>query len=260
MTTTDNRKRLDEEARSAHESLIQVVYWQFVGSSEGQAVVEEMQGRRGSYLDSFTFEPVANLDEARRVAERWEAYRSLRSTVRRMARDSEWIKNPLAQELLDQTLELEERLEDDTTGLDAEWRVKEVVDHLADVVTTLHRELDHKSIDDPVHAAKYVTDYFGDVDQGEVGELLGVDPRTVRDWKAGRAKTIRKDPDRVILVAQLVYDLSRMMTPRGVLLWFRRPRHQLDDKSPMEAIEQGRPGYDDELRSLARGSRGQLAT
>ena len=66
-----------------------------------------------------------DVDATRRVDQRRQAYKAVRSLVRQIASDVEWRDNPIGQELLDQTLELEERLEADEDGTDPQWRVRE---------------------------------------------------------------------------------------------------------------------------------------
>jgi hypothetical protein len=216
--------------------------------------VREAQGVLSAFSAGFV-----DVDATRRVDQRWQAYKAVRSLVRQIASDEEWRDNPIAQELLDQTLELEERLEADGDGTDPQWRVKEVADHIADLVATLMRETEHNALDEPTVAAQFVLQHLPGIDQEELGELFGVDARTVRERKAGTTKTIRKDPERVVLVAQLVYDLRRAMTPRGVVSWFRRSRPQLDGRAPLEVIDhEDIDTAADLLRPLARGARGQL--
>ena len=191
---------------------------------------------------------------------RWRAYRGLRDKVLQIARNPQRQKNPLIRDLLDRTLELQRRLEDDVTGQDPEWRVQEIVDDLSDVLSTLEREAEHLLLDDPVAAARFVVHELGDIEQEQVGEILGVGPRTIRTWKSGSVSEIRKDRARVVLVAQLVYDLRNSMTSRGVVMWFHRSRPQLGDATPLNLIEQSVPDAYEPLRAIARGGRGQLAT
>jgi hypothetical protein len=192
---------------------------------------------------------------------RWTAYRDFRASVRRIAGAPEWRDNPVAQELLDQTLELEERIEQDAAGTDPQWRIREVADHISDLISTLLRELDHNALDDPPIAARFVVDELSGIDQAELGRLLAVDPRTIREWKASRPKTIRKNPDRITLIAQLVYDLRSGMTSRGIINWFGRSRPQLNGESPLDVLAHDDIGLAAGLlRPLARGARGQLGT
>lgn len=90
--------------------------------------------------------------------------------------------------------------------------------------------------------------------QADLAELLAVDPRTVRRW-TGEAG----DPEhRLQLVAGLVAVLRHAWTPKGVLAWFHRPRRDLDDKPPIELLND--PGSERALLSAARSSRNQYGT
>jgi transcriptional regulator with XRE-family HTH domain len=255
------RDRLDYEVREAQEALDMVVVWHVAGSGKSEAAVrlrnQLMHGEPERMMSIIESEEV---DTERRVAERWKAYKELRSIVRKMAAEQAWRENPIAQELLDQTFELEERLEQDPTGTDPDWRVKEVVDHIGDLVATLAREVDHGLLDEPAIAAQFALDALKGIDQEELADLFDVDARTIRTWKSGQTKTIRKNPERVTLIAQLIYDLRRAMTPRGIVMWFRRDRPQLGGRSPLELIEEDIGTAEESLRSLARGVRGQLAS
>jgi hypothetical protein len=50
------------------------------------------------------------------------------------------------------------------------------------------------------------------------------------------------------------------MTPRGVVMWFKRGRPQLEGRTPLELIEADADTAAESLRPLARGVRGQLGT
>ena len=56
------------------------------------------------------------------------------------------------------------------------------------------RETEHNALDEPTVAAQFVLDHLPGIDQDELGELFGVDPRTVREWKAGTTKQIARIP------------------------------------------------------------------
>ncbi len=254
------RTHLDEEVREAHEALDMVVIWHTVGSGKSFALAQLR-----NYVAHTPERKLVVLGSRLRdtedpIAERWKAYKSWRMIVRRMVAEPEWSDNPVAQELLDQTLELEERLEQDESGMDPEWRVKEIVDHIGDLVSTLAREVDHDRLDQAPTAAQFALQALAGIDQAELAELFGVDVRTIRAWKAGKAKTIRKNPERVTLIAQLIYDLRRAMTPRGIVMWFKRSRQQLAGRSPLELIDENTDTAEEMLRPLARGVRGQLAS
>jgi hypothetical protein len=92
------------------------------------------------------------------------------------------------------------------------------------------------------------------VRQVDIAELLAVDPRTVRRWSGEPGQP----EHRLQLVARLVAILRHAWTPKGVLAWFHRPRRDLDDKTPIELLDD--PGSERGLLSAARSSRNQYGT
>jgi hypothetical protein len=236
---------LQAEARDAEEALKHVVVFSPAATATSEAPRPAPEVQRVP----------ADITQAR-----WEAYRRFRSTVRKLTNHEEYENNPLFRELLDQTLELEERLEEDLNASDERWRVKEVVDHIEDLLDTMRREIERTLLDEPIQAARFVIGALEGADQGDVAEILGVNVRTLRAWKTGQAASVRKNPERPVIVAQAVYDLRRSMTPRGVVLWFKRSRAQLDGRTPLEVLDGDLALAAHALRSLARGVRGQLAT
>ena len=255
MTTIETavRKRIDAETEKAQTAL-----WRVVSSSpslerhEGASTQEEASGGLAGEAEPVTTPSWPEV--------RWERYRQLRSAIRRLAGDAGWQDNELARELLDQTFELQERLEQDPDGTDPGWKVREIADQIADLLLAIQREAEHTALDDAPTAARYVIDQLAGIDQEELAGLFGVDARTVRDWKSDKTKTIRKNPERVTLIAQLVYDLHRAMTPRGVVRWFKRDRPQLEGRPPLDLIDDDVDAAAEELRPLARGVRGQLGS
>ena len=189
-----------------------------------------------------------------------QAYRRAREAIREFAGVPEWRDNPVVRELLDLALELATRVEADPTGEDFGWNVRETSDEIVEVIDALRREIEHRELDDPTAAAGFVIRELDALNQSEVAGLLAVDPRTVRAWKASLPKEIRKSPERVVLVAQIIYDLRNSMTPHGMILWFKRPRPQLKGRTPIQLLDRDPIRAADPLRDLARGARGQLAT
>lgn len=92
------------------------------------------------------------------------------------------------------------------------------------------------------------------VRQADIAELLAVDPRTIRRW----ANEAGEPEHRLQLVARLVAVLRNAWTPKGILAWFHRPRHDLDGKAPIELLDD--PGSERSLLSAARSSRNQYST
>lgn len=191
---------------------------------------------------------------------RMDGYRRARDAIRKFANSPEWRDHPVVLDLLDRTFELEIAIERDPTGEDPSWRLREIRDEIVDILATLRRELEHREIDDTAGAVGFLFLELAGVRQADLGELLGVDPRTLRSWRARRPIAVKRNPARVVLVAQLVYDLRHSMTPQGILQWFKRSRPQLDNRAPLEILELDVAEASETLRSLARGARGQLGT
>lgn len=92
------------------------------------------------------------------------------------------------------------------------------------------------------------------VRQADIAELLAVDPRTIRRWAAEPG-----EPEhRLQLITHLVAVLRHAWTPKGVLAWFKRPRRDLDGKTPIDLLND--PGAERALLSSARSSRNQYGT
>jgi hypothetical protein len=99
-----------------------------------------------------------------------------------------------------------------------------------------------------------IVDSLPGVKQGQLAEVLGVDPRTVRRW----ATESGAPEQRLLVVARLVSILRHAWTPAGVVAWFRRARRDLDGRAPLELL--GDPGNERLLISAARSSRNQYAS
>jgi transcriptional regulator with XRE-family HTH domain len=89
------------------------------------------------------------------------------------------------------------------------------------------------------------------VPKKQIARLVGVDERTLQRWATGKARTSR----RLYLVAKLVSLLKDAWTPEGVVAWFDRPRAELDERSPLDVIENA--DYERYLIHAAREGRAQ---
>jgi hypothetical protein len=87
------------------------------------------------------------------------------------------------------------------------------------------------------------------VPQTVKAELLGVHDRTYQRWisAADAGRPNEADDQRARLVARLVGDLRHVLTGPGMVRWLRSPLAALDDRTPLEAIDEADP---DELRRL----------
>ena len=128
---------------------------------------------------------------------------------------------------------------------------------MADVARRLERRLAHAVLEDPDEAARYVLTQLDGLGVTALSRLLGVSTKTVGAWKAGRP--VKQKPERVMLVAQLVWYLRYSMTATGLKLWFENPADQLGERSPLDLLGEDVGAAWAPLVAYARGGRGQLA-
>jgi hypothetical protein len=200
-------------------------------------------------------------DESLAELERKEArdarFEELRGHVLSVTRSPVWEAHDLARDLLNTLEDLRDAKEDDADAADPEWREREALMRMRVVCEAMVRQLHHQVIDQPHVAAQFVATQLKDVGDAELGRLLDATPRMVEKYRAGVSE-IRKDPHRIALIGQLVFELKNSRTPRGVLMWFDAPREPLEHKTPLELINQSVPEAFEILPALARGARGQL--
>jgi len=194
----------------------------------------------------------------RRVAERDRFFERVRDESLALMRNPAWRDHALGVELLLTLEDLRAEIALDPDALDPEWKVRYVMKIMRVVVAAMLRQLDHEAIDEPVTAAKLVVDELRNVAVGEVARLLGATTKSVRNWREGRVEQIKRNPDRIVLIGQLVYELRRSMSGHGILLWFDRSREQFGDRTPREMIDEDVAEAEPLLLSLARGGRAQL--
>jgi hypothetical protein len=90
------------------------------------------------------------------------------------------------------------------------------------------------SLEDPATAFATVDALLPTATIKELARLLGVSEKTVSTWRAGG--TIERGAARVIRVAQICHDLRTTFTGSGILAWFDTATHQLDGRTPLEAL------------------------
>jgi transcriptional regulator with XRE-family HTH domain len=169
------------------------------------------------------------------------------------------VEDPGVARMLARAIELQRAAQDDPEGLDPKWEVRKAAISLKDTVHLMERRLDRLRLDDPGEAASFVIKELQNVPTQRVAQLLGVSPKTVSQWRGGKVASIKKEPDRVVLIGQLIRYLRSTWTPHGILAWFETPRKALDDRSALQLIDSGDSEAWEPLRELARGSRSQLA-
>lgn len=194
----------------------------------------------------------------RRVTARDGWFEHLRSEVIEVARSPAWRDHDLTVELLLTLEDMRRAIEDDPDALDEGWHVRMAMQLMRTVVQAMVRQIDHELIDDPVAAAKLVIEEFRRIEAHEVARLLGVSTKSVANWRRGRVEQIKRNPARIVLIGQLVYELRNSWTPRGVLMWFDAARDQLRGKTPRELLDADVANATRRLIPLARGGRAQL--
>lgn len=193
-----------------------------------------------------------------RLAARQQSFDALRQGVLRVARSPVWRAHELARELLLTMEDLRDAIAADRDAPDSEWREREALMRMRVVLQAMIRQLMHETIDRPEQAARFVARELADVELGEVARLLDTTPRMVANYRRGDVGQIRKNPNRITLVGQLVYELRSSMTPRGVLLWFDAPMEQIGARTPRDLLDEDPVRHRAALMGLARGGRGQL--
>lgn len=86
-----------------------------------------------------------------------------------------------------------------------------------------------------------LTQWLPRVSQAELAQLTGVSTRQFQRW----AHSTNPPSRRAQIVARLIAILRRSWTPEGVVAWFYRPRPSLDDRAPVDVLDD--PGYEQQL-------------
>jgi hypothetical protein len=101
-------------------------------------------------------------------------------------------------------------------------------------------------------------------DQGlsvnDLSALLDSSETSIRRWTSAEdvSSPAGEHADRAIVVAKIVAHLRHVMTPRGVVQWFRRPHPELDGRPPIEDLKD--PAEAARLVYLASRARSFVAT
>jgi hypothetical protein len=185
-------------------------------------------------------------------------FADIRRNALSIARSPAWRTHDLTTELLLLIERLRDEMEADPSATDPEWRQQEVLQRILVVLRSMVRKLEHDAIDHPEQAAHFVAEALAGLEVSEVAKLLGTSPRMVNNYRKGDVAQIRKNPNRVTLIGQLVYELQSSMTPRGVLLWFDAHMPALGNRTPRELIDEDPAAHRPALMAMARGGRAQL--
>lgn len=98
-----------------------------------------------------------------------------------------------------------------------------------------------------------------DTSQASLAELLGVSARTFQRWisTADSAGPEGEDARRVRVVARIANHLRHALTGPGVVRWFQLPHPQLDDRRPLDILDD--PQAAERLTRLAASARSHTA-
>jgi hypothetical protein len=190
----------------------------------------------------------------------WTAFGEFERVVLALVKSSPWDRDGLAPELVDETEHLKRLMEQDTGLRDPRWEIRETIDQIDDLFRTMVRRIERQNIDDPRIASRWiVTQLYPHTGEG-LTQLIGVDERGLMRFAESGERPAGLNPKRLVLVAQLIYDLRDSRDEEGILLWFSTPRYQLADRTALQLLAEDVDSASMPLRSLARGARGQLAT
>lgn len=73
-----------------------------------------------------------------------------------------------------------------------------------------------------------------------IGEAVGAQPSTVRDWLHGRTSPSGARARRLAELAELTDRLARVMHASYIPVWLVKPVEALDDDTPIDVIAAGR--------------------
>lgn len=124
-----------------------------------------------------------------------------------------------------------------------------------DIIRRIRSRVAHDKLDDAEVALAYVLHALEGTDSKRLAAVLGVTPKTVSNWRKG--SDIRgANADRIRLVARCAFELRRTMTSTGLALWFERPAAQLQERSPVQVMDEGLPLAWESLTAFLAGSHG----
>jgi hypothetical protein len=150
---------------------------------------------------------------------RQQAFNRLADSVEAFASDSLWRSHPLAAEMYEHAQNLRIACADENaTVLDIEWLL-----HLRRLMPLVSRELARQLLADPAEAALYLLEELRGGDTTALRSILGVSLRALRAWLDQSRSPRGLDPERLVLTAQLVFELNRTRDRDQVIKWFTMP-------------------------------------
>jgi hypothetical protein len=105
--------------------------------------------------------------------------------------------------------------------------------------------------------ARWLEATLPSVSQQRKAQLLRVSLRTYQRWVSATTAPSGDEERRLRVVARLVNQLRHSLTGPGVVEWFERPRADLDNTSPADALDD--PDRLEPLHAAAAASRGNVA-
>jgi len=111
-----------------------------------------------------------------------------------------------------------------------------------------------RSEEDIAAVVEQLRQWLPRVSQPEFADLMGISTRQYQRWGQTHAEPTR----RAQIVARLIAILRRSWTDAGVVAWFYRPRPELDDKAPVDVIDDA--AWEQALFRAVRQGRAQHGT
>ena len=164
--------------------------------------------------------------------ERRRSFCQLADAVEAFAANELWRAHPLAAEMREHAQRLQlECANEHVRALDVEWLA-----HLRHLMPMVRRELAHQLVLDPAEAVVYLLAQLRGADTDQLRSILGASPRALRAWLDQGRRPRGLDPERLVLVAQLVADLSRSLDRDSIIEWFFAAHDQLDGAAPISQL------------------------